>query len=81
MRGRFHGSTQGATVHQILREYRELRLVVARFIEQETVRLGLRPGVDDVFEHTARLDAAIDVLVQTSVDAFISQYTQAITEH
>jgi signal transduction histidine kinase len=72
---------QGASVHQLLREYRELRLVVAQFIEEETVRLGLQPGVDDVFELSTRLDAAIDMLVQTSVDAFIAHYTQAITEH
>jgi signal transduction histidine kinase len=72
---------QRASVHQVLREYRALRGVIAQFIEEEAARLHLLPSVGDVFELTNRLDAAIDVLLQTTVNTFMAEYTETITQH
>jgi signal transduction histidine kinase len=72
---------QRASVHQVLREYRALRAVIAQFIEEEASRLRLTPSVGELFELTNRLDAAIDVLLQTTVNTFMAQYTETITQH
>jgi signal transduction histidine kinase len=72
---------QRASVHQVLREYRALRIVISRFIEEETERLRLAPNAEDFFSVTNRLDAAIDVLLQTTVDTFVAEYTETITQH
>jgi signal transduction histidine kinase len=72
---------QHASVHQVLREYRALRIVIARFIEEEATRLHLTPSVGELFDLTNRLDAALEVLLQTTVDTFVSQYTETVTQH
>jgi signal transduction histidine kinase len=72
---------QRASVHQVLREYRALHAVIAQFIEEEAARLGLMPSVGELFQLTNRLDAAIDALLQTTVDTFMAQYTETLTEH
>lgn len=72
---------QRASVHQVLREFRALRIVIMRFIEEEAARLHLTPAVEELFDLANRLDAAIDVLLQTTVDTFVAQYTKTITEH
>ena len=72
---------QRASIHQVLREYRILRRVIAQFVEQEALRLRLTPAVGDLFDLTNRLDAAIDVLLETTVDTFIAEYTETITQH
>ena len=72
---------QRASVHQVLREYRTLRGVISRFIQEETARLRFAPTVDEVFSLTNQLDAAIDVLLQTTVDTFVAEYTDTITQH
>jgi signal transduction histidine kinase len=72
---------QRASVHQVLREYRLLRGVIARFIDEEMTHLQLMPAAHDVIELMNRLEAAIDVLLQTTVDTFVSEYTETITQH
>jgi signal transduction histidine kinase len=72
---------QRSSVHQVLREYQALRIVIARFIEEEAIRLGLAPSVGELFELTNRLDSAIETLLQTTVDTFVTQYTETITQH
>jgi signal transduction histidine kinase len=72
---------QRSSVHQVFREYQALRIVIARFIEEEAIRLGLTPSVGELFELTNRLDAAMDTLLQTTVDTFVTQYTETITQH
>jgi signal transduction histidine kinase len=72
---------QRASVHQVLREYRALRVVISQFIREETIRLRLTPGVEELFELTNRLDAAIEALLQTTVNTFVAQYTETITQH
>jgi hypothetical protein len=55
-----------ASVHQVLREYRALRTVIAQFTEQQAALLHLTLSVGELFELTDRLDAAIDVLLKTT---------------
>src|SRR5262245_5528114 len=72
---------QKASVHQVLREYRALRTVIAQFTEQQAGLLGLTPSVGELLELTDRLDAAIDVLLKTTVDTFVAEYTETISQH
>ena len=72
---------QRASVHQVLREYRTLRGVIVDFTHAETARLELTPTVSELFQLANRLDAAIDVLLQTTVDTFVTEYTDTINQH
>lgn len=71
---------QRASVHQVVREYQALRAVVVDFAEQEAERLNLTPGPAELFEFTNTLDAAIDVLLRTTLDTFIAEYTETINQ-
>jgi signal transduction histidine kinase len=72
---------QRASVHQVLREYRVLRLVLAEFIEDQVTALRLEPEPADLIGLMNALEAAVDVLLQTTIETFVSQYTEAITQH
>jgi signal transduction histidine kinase len=78
--GRFRYA-QRASVHQVLREYRTLRTVIAGFIVEEINRLCLAPVANELIELMTRLEAAVDVLLQTTVETFVAAYTETITEH
>lgn len=65
----------------MLREYRALRMVIAQFTEQQAALLHLTPSVGELFELTDRLDAAIDVLLKTTVDTFVAEHTETISQH
>lgn len=71
---------QHASVHQVLREYRILRNVIAQFIEDEIAGLRLTPKPEELLQLMNRLEAAVDVLLQTTVDTFVAAYTEAITQ-
>jgi signal transduction histidine kinase len=72
---------QRASVHQVLQEYRTLRTVIAGYIEEEIARLRLAPTPDEVIDVMNRLEAAVDVLLHTTINTFIAEYTEAITRH
>lgn len=72
---------QKASVHQVLREYRALRAVIAQFTAEQSGLLHLTPSVSELFELTDRLDAAIDVLLKMTIDTFVAEYTQTISQH
>jgi signal transduction histidine kinase len=72
---------QRASVDQIVREYRALRTVVMRFIEGELGRLRLEPCAADVVDLMFRLDAGIDVLLESTVETFVAEYAGAVTKH
>lgn len=72
---------QHASVHQVLREYRALRIAIAEFIKEESRRLQLKASVEELLELMDRFEAVIDVLLQTTVDTFVSEYTETITQH
>src|SRR5262245_23871569 len=53
---------QGASAHQLLREYELLRSILHTFVLEETERLSHVPSVPDVFHVTRRIDHAVGVL-------------------
>jgi signal transduction histidine kinase len=69
---------QHASVHQLLREYHLLGSILETFISEETVRLGLKNPPADVLAVAARISHALRVLQQTTIDTFISEYTDRI---
>jgi signal transduction histidine kinase len=71
---------QHASVHQLLHEYELLGEVLETFLIDETARLGLRPAVEECFQVQHRLTRAVRVLMRTTVDTFVSQYTTTIRE-
>jgi signal transduction histidine kinase len=71
---------QRATAHQLLHEYEMLGEILESFMIEETERLGLQPSVVECFEVQRRLTRAGRVLMRTTVDTFIAEYTTTIQE-
>jgi signal transduction histidine kinase len=71
---------QQASVHQLLREYEILGEILESFIEGETIRLQLSPTPTDCFNVLRRLGRAIRILMRTTVDTFVAEYTAALQE-
>lgn len=71
---------QRATAHQLLHEYEILGEILEGFLVEETERLALRPSVSECFEAQRRLTRSVRVLMRTTVDTFISEYTATIQE-
>jgi signal transduction histidine kinase len=69
---------QQATVHQLLHEYEILGDILEVFLISETERLGLRPSVAECFQVQHRLTRAVRVLMRTTVDTFVAEYTTTI---
>ena len=69
---------QHASVHQLLREYHLLGGILETFVRDETVRLGLTPHALEVFQVASRISHALRVLQQTTIDAFIAEFTDRI---
>jgi signal transduction histidine kinase len=73
--------TQHASIHQVLREYRTLRSVITEFIAREIDELGLTPSPDELIDLMNRVDAAVEAVLQATIDTYVAEYTQAITQH
>ena len=71
---------QRATAHQLLHEYEMLGEILEAFLVEETDRLGLQPSVAECFGIQRRLTRAVRVLMRTTVDTFIAEYTATIQE-
>jgi signal transduction histidine kinase len=71
---------QHATVHQLLNEYEILGEILETFLIEETSRLALRPSLEECFQVLHRLTRAVRVLMRTTVDTFVSEYTTTIQE-
>ena len=69
---------QHATVHQLLHEYEILGDILEAFLIDETERLGLHPSVAECFQVQHRLTRAVRVLMRTTVDTFVAEYTATI---
>jgi len=69
---------QQASVHQLLHEYEILGDILEGFLIEETARLGLRPSTDECFQVQHRLTRAVRVLMRTTVDTFVAEYTSTI---
>ena len=73
--------TQRASVHQLLSEYRLLGGILGSFVQDELEDLGFAPAAADAMEVLRRLNEAIWLLMQTTVDTFVAEYTSTITSH
>lgn len=71
---------QHASVHQLLHEYEILGEILETFLLEETARLNLRPSVEECFQVQHRLTRAVRVLMRTTVDTFVAEYTATIQE-
>jgi signal transduction histidine kinase len=72
--------SQRASVHQLLREYRILAAVLGAFVHEQftLITRGSTPG--DVVAVMNRLNEAVFVLLQTTVDTFVGRYTEMIED-
>jgi len=73
-----HG--QRASLHQVLREYQVLGDVLVAFVVDAMGQLGTPPPASDSVAIVSRLHQAVNVLSQATVEAFVSLYTQTISE-
>jgi len=69
---------QRASVHQLLREYDLLCVVLEGFVAEETARLELTPSPQECMSVVGRLSRAVRLLQQTTVDTFVGEYTTTI---
>lgn len=69
---------QRASVHQLLREYHLLGLVLEGFLAREVAKMG--PAVDAVeaLECLSRVSEGIRILQQQTVDTFVTKYSATI---
>jgi signal transduction histidine kinase len=71
---------QHATAHQLLHEYEILSEILEAFVVDETAKLEFRPEALDCFALMRRLTHAVRVLMRTTIDTFISEYTATIQD-
>lgn len=69
---------QQASIHQLLREYEILGIILQSFIGEETLRLGLKPEPADALALLGHLSRAVHVLMRTTVDTFTAEYADTI---
>jgi K+-sensing histidine kinase KdpD len=72
---------QRASAHQILREYRMLRTVITDLITDEAERLHPAPKPRELMRLISRLDAGVDMLLQMTLDRFVTEYSEASAQH
>ncbi|HEU4692232.1 MAG TPA: HAMP domain-containing sensor histidine kinase, partial [Vicinamibacterales bacterium] len=73
--------TQQASVHQLLAEYRLLGNILTHFVRDELERLGVFPSAAEAVEIVRRVNDAIWILMQTTVNTFVSEYSNTIARH
>lgn len=73
-----HG--QRASLHQVVREYQVLGGVLVTFVLEEMERLAAAPPAAESVSLVFRLNQAVNVLSQSTVEAFVTLYTQTIAE-
>ena len=73
--------SQRASVHQLLSEYRLLGGILANFVHRELEQVGVSLSAGETIEILRRLNDAIWILMQTTVNTFVAEYTGTITSH
>jgi signal transduction histidine kinase len=71
---------QSASAHQLLHEYEILGEILDTFLAEETARLDPQPAVTECLAVQRRITGAVRVLMRTTVDTFIGEYTTTIQE-
>jgi len=72
---------QRASLHQLLGEYRLLGGILTTFVQEEIERLHLAPAAVEAVDVLRRINDAIWILMQTTVNTFVSAYTETIATH
>ena len=72
---------QRASLHQVLGEYRLLGAILTTFVQEEVERLHLSPATAEALDVLRRINDAIWILMQTTVNTFVSAYTETIGTH
>jgi signal transduction histidine kinase len=72
--------SQRASLHQVLREYQLLGAVLVNFVLEQMDGLGTLPPASGSVSVVFRLNQAVNVLSQSTVEAFVALYTQTIAE-
>jgi signal transduction histidine kinase len=72
--------SQRASLHQLLREYQLLSAILVTFVEEEIARLATPPPATATVPVISRLHDATNVLSQSTVESFVTLYTQTIAE-
>jgi signal transduction histidine kinase len=72
--------TQRASLHQVLREYHVLGGVLVTFVVEEMSRLDTMPSALEGVVLVSRLNQAVNVLSQATVESFVTLYTQTIAD-
>jgi signal transduction histidine kinase len=73
--------SQQASVHQLIAEYRLLGGILTTFVQEELEQLDPPPAAVEAVEVIRRLNEAIGILTQTTVDTFVAEYTATIGSH
>lgn len=71
---------QRASLHQVLREYQILSGILVSFVVEELDRLGVAPSPGETASIISRLQDAVGVLSQATVESFVTLYTETIAE-
>lgn len=72
---------QRASIHQLLAEYRLLGSILSHFVQAEVESLRPMPPATHAIGVIRRIEEAIGILTQTTVDTFVSKYTETIAAH
>ena len=72
---------QRASVHQLLTEYRLLEGILGSFVHDELERLGMSPTATEAIDVLRRIDDGVWILMQTTVNTFVAEYTGTIASH
>jgi signal transduction histidine kinase len=72
--------SQRASLHQLLREYQVLSGVLVTFVLEEMERLSIAPPPSETVVVVSRLHQAVNVLAQSTVESFVTLYTQTIAD-
>jgi signal transduction histidine kinase len=71
---------QRASLHQVLREYQLLNGVLVAFVLEELDSLDTAPAAADCVLLMSRLNGAVAVLSQSTVETFVTLYMQTIAD-
>lgn len=71
---------QQASLHQVLREYQLLGEILAQFVQAESAQAPSAPDASQAIAVIVRIQQAVCLLLQETVETFVGLYTRTITD-
>lgn len=71
---------QQASLHQVLREYQLLGEILIRFVQDESAGSMAAPAAPEAIAVVNRIQQAVALLLQETVETFVGLYTRTITD-